>query len=83
MFINYLKVKLTLAKFRYYDYKPSIDRVTKKYQGFRIGSTHGDRFIKVQSGYRVQYFPVGKVFYNVHRIVSRTGTPDYITHRVL
>ena len=81
MFINYLKVKLTLAKFWFYACKPSIDRVTDKYQGFQVA--HTDRHIKVQSGYRVQYFPVGKVFHNVYRIVSRAGTPDHITHRVL
>ena len=81
MLMQYINVKLTLAKFRYYGWKPSIDRVTNIYQGFQVTST--DKHVKVQDGHRVRYFPVGEVFHNVYRIVSRAGTPDHITHKVL
>ncbi len=81
MLLQYINVKLTLAKFRYYGWKPSIDRVTNMYQGFQVTDT--DKHVKVQDGHRVRYFPVGEVFHNVYRIVSRAGTPDHITHKVL
>lgn len=78
--LDFLLAKFTLAKFHMTNRRPSIDRITNKFQGFGVSTLA--KHIKVCNGHQVLYFPTANVFHNLYRIVSIAGTDDYITRRV-
>ena len=78
--LDFLLTKFTLAKFHMMNRRPSIDRITNKFQGLGVSTLA--KHVKVYNGRQVLYFPTGSVFHNLYRIVSIAGTDDYITRKV-
>ena len=77
-YLNKRLVKKTLRQYESYGIKPTIRRTTNKWQGY--GRDVTNKFTKIRSGNNVFYF--GNPFWNLYRIESRVGTPDFVTHSV-
>jgi hypothetical protein len=59
--------------------KATIKRTTRKQQGWYITETK--LFHKVCTGHTVRYYPkTVSPFYNLYRITSVAGTPDFVIH---
>jgi len=72
------KIQALLKDFSDRGIKPSIYRITTKWQGFGVENTK--LFTKVRNGHTAEYY--GNPFWNLYRITSKVGTLDHVTHSV-